>query len=465
MKKNYVVIYLIIFLYFILLSLNYTTLSMDEILCYGMSKRIADGYIPYKDFNLILTPLFFYFGTVFSKSLLLFRVYGVLINTSIVFLIYYMYKKNKIEDQLCIILVLFICTLLSLIAFANYNTLLLLSLMILYLAAYRFFKEMTSNNSFLFGFALSFTLLIKQNIPAILIATFTVMLLYMLIRRYIPLKTFIYYAIGGIIPVTIFVSQAFFNGSLGDFIDYAIFGLTSFSNNRILDKGFQSQYILILATVVITVFFTKNLYKSKHDKLINMMTLILSLGSFMLIYPLVDLYHSIILLVFNIFLSFNILKDLKFNLRFGKAVIGFYIVIMCIIIFQSLNPSNEGFVRSNVEYYNNILFNKSIEKNVTEVSCFIRQQEKRGFDVAIIDGSAYLYNIPADDNNGILDLLIVGNIGKISKNEIIELIEKKDIILMPEYFGPYDIKEIREYIINNYVQDKTIGNMKIYVKQ
>jgi hypothetical protein len=185
----------------------------------------------------------------------------------------------------------------------------------------------------------------------------------------------------------------------------------------------------------------------------------------MLIYPLVDIYHSILLLIFNITLSSILFKNITIKLNFVKPALIFILIILCCIkAFTALVPTKEGFVRSDIEPYNNILLTENVEENISEVSCFIMEQEKKGLDVAIIDGSAYLYNIPAHDYNGILDIICMGNMGPYSNDEIISLINEKDIILTNEIYRWHDIQEVREYVFNNYIQEGTVGDMKIYRK-
>lgn len=451
-----------LFVFFAILLINYKGLSMDEIWCYSFSKRIAEGYIPYKDYNIILTPLFFYIGALFSNSLILFRIYGAFISSAVVLLSFCICYKNRVDKQLSIIIALINCILMQVVVFANYNIMLLLGLMILYLAANRFFEKVNTLNSFLFGFLLSVVLFIKQNVPAFLIVIFTCLLLILVLKRIIVIKVFFSYMLGGIMPVIIFVFYTIRNNCLAAFIDYTILGMHSFSENYLIQDG---SYLLIILPVLITIFIFIRFFKSKNHKLIYLNALIFSLSSYMLIYPLVDIYHCLLLLVFNITLSSIILKDTIIHFNIIKyALIISLIILCCIKAFPDLKPTREGFVRSKISPYNNILLSKDAEENLFEISRFIMYQENQGLDVAIIDGSAYFYNIPAHDYNGVLDLISMGNMGTISNDKIISLINRKDMILTNEIYRWHDIKEVREYVFNNYIQEETVGNMKIYRK-
>lgn len=435
---------------------------MDEIWCYSFSKRIAEGYIPYKDYNMIQTPLFFFIGSLFSKSLILFRIYGALISSATVFLTFYICRKNNVDKQLSIILTLVNSVLILIVPFANYNIMLLLALMVLYLVANRFFENKDKSSSFLFGFSLSVALLIKQNVPAVLIVIFTCILLVFLFKNVITFSVFIYYVLGGFIPIFIFTSQAAVNGSLSSFINYTYWGMGSFSENYMVQDGSK---LLIFYSVMITILIVMQSFKSQNGDRLNFTAFVISLSSYMLIYPIIDVYHSMLLLIINVTLSSILFKNINFKLHFIKPVFIIILIVLCgIKAFSTIATTKNGFVRSNISPYVNILLNKNVEKNVSEVSRFIEDQEILGSDVAIIDGSAYLYNIPSNDYNGILDMISLGNMGTYSNDDIILLINGKDIILTNEVYRWHDIQEVREYVFRNYIQEGTIGDMKIYKK-
>ena len=385
---------------------------MDEIWCFGFSRRIAEGYIPYRDYNIIITPLFFFIGALFSKSLAIYRLYGALVNAAIPVITYYYCEKNEIDKQLSIVIT-FINGFLILGLEANYNYLLLVGMMISYISANRFFNNKNEKNSLLFGLSLSILLLIKQNVPAILIVFFTCILCFLLLKQKISLKTFIFYALGGVTPVLILFIYLLINGSFIFFIDYTILGLNSFSNNFIFDK---ESLIAILPSLINTIIITINLFKKESDGLINYSTLIYSLASYIIVFPIVNLPHAIILLVFNIFLSIPLMKNIRLKLKLVKVLVCF---IYIIILISGIIRKDKDYIRSEIQIYRNILIKKDVEENIKLISEYIKEQEEKGLDVSILNAYAYLYTIPANDNNGVLDLLSIGNVGTISNREIL----------------------------------------------
>ena len=462
MRKKYIALYVSAFIFFMVLLVNLQYLSLDEIWCFGFSRRIAEGLIPYRDFNLVPTPLFFFIGTLFSHSLMIYRIYGALVDAAVVALTFYICNKKQVNQQLTVMLTVCNLALVASIPIPNYNILLLVGLMLSCLAVDRFLAEKNARWSFLFGLSLALNLLVKQNVPAILILICSLIFLVLIIKKTISFKTFTYYLGGLLVPMAIFSVYAWVTRSLSAFIGYAFLGLNSFTANYASAEGFQIQYVPIFLTLLITISLARRVWVSESGRLMSFTTFIFSLCSYMLILPIIDMAHSVMLLIFNIYLSVYVLKDLKLKLTLKKLEMGLCLVIILIILFRSLNRTNSDLVRSDIEPYQGILISPGVEENIAAISAFIMDQESKGFDVVIIDKSAYLYNLPVGDCNGVLDLATVGNIGSLSSEDIISLIDEKDIILADKTYENQDIVEIREYVFANYVQEGTVGSMGIY---
>lgn len=466
MKKKYITLYIVLLIYYSIALINYESkgIPLNEIWCFGFSKRIADGQIPYLDFNVVVTPLFFYIGSIFTKSLTWYRIYAAIIDASIIVLIIYIGNIHKVEKRLSVIIALLVGYVVPIpILFANYNLLLLCGLMISYIIAIKFGEELDGKYAFFLGLILSFVLLIKQNIPAGLIVCISTMLFYLFIRKMIPLKTLLFYVAGGILPISFFVVYSLKYGFLNRFVDFTILGpLYTFSNNYLFEKA---TIILILSSAVITTFLIINVFKNPNNNSIAIITLIFSLNSYTYIYPIVDIYHSWILLIYNIFLSIVLLNGLHFEFTYSKPIrkgLGAGISILYLAAILNSMVIDEGYLRSNINHYENIILYSEFEKSTQIVSDYIKGQEKNGVDVAIISYSANFYNIPADDSNGVLDLLVVGNMGTLSNREIISVIDCKDIILTNNAYDFLDLKDVREYIFYNFIKEGTIGPFTIY---
>ena len=67
--------YFLVFFFFLYWSLIVQPISLDEIWNYGFSYNIYNGLVPYKDFNMVMTPIypmimsvFLIFNSVFYNS-------------------------------------------------------------------------------------------------------------------------------------------------------------------------------------------------------------------------------------------------------------------------------------------------------------------------------------------------------------------------------------------------------------
>ena len=90
MKKiiKYVVLFILILIFQIFIPLD-----LDEIWNYGFAHNIATGLIPYKDFNMVITPLYPFLCSIFliikSNLIIVQILQAILILVSSVFLIVY----------------------------------------------------------------------------------------------------------------------------------------------------------------------------------------------------------------------------------------------------------------------------------------------------------------------------------------------------------------------------------------
>ena len=199
MKKTLTLI--VLFIFFLLFNLIISPLNLDEIWSYGFSYNIATGLIPYKDFNMVITPFYSILMALFLKinnNILFFHIINSLIPTSILYL-----THKLIKEKVFILLPLLIFPLN--ITFPNYNLfLLLLFILLIYL-------EKNKKSDLIIGLILSFIFLTKQSVGLFLIP---VSLYYLKDKKKIfkRLITFL-------IPVIIFIIYLLITNSFNRFID------------------------------------------------------------------------------------------------------------------------------------------------------------------------------------------------------------------------------------------------------
>ena len=148
-------LYVICFLYSFFISTVYN----DEIWNYGFSYNIASGMIPYKDFGMLQTPLYFMLASVFIKIfgayLYSFHLFNSLILASI---IYILYKKLGEKSLIVIPFVFLNC-------YPSYNILSLLLVLIIINLVDKDFRYKDK----LIGLLVGIVFLTKQNIGICLV--------------------------------------------------------------------------------------------------------------------------------------------------------------------------------------------------------------------------------------------------------------------------------------------------------
>ena len=93
----------------VILSRNLS--NLDEIWNYNFARNVANGLVPYKDFNMITTPLLPFICAIFLKlfanELIVMRILSIFLISIIYFLIYLILKKlniNKFYNFICLFL-------------------------------------------------------------------------------------------------------------------------------------------------------------------------------------------------------------------------------------------------------------------------------------------------------------------------------------------------------------------------
>ena len=84
--------------------------DLDEIWNYNFSKNILEGRLPYKDFNIIITPLVPYIGAVFlgvfGNEMISMRIFAIVTSFLILYISYKILINLKVEKNLSKIIIL-----------------------------------------------------------------------------------------------------------------------------------------------------------------------------------------------------------------------------------------------------------------------------------------------------------------------------------------------------------------------
>ena len=315
--------YFLIFIFFLFWNIIIQPINLDEIWNYGFAYNIYEGLIPYKDFNMVLTPFYpmviSFFFMLFGSNLLVMHIVNSLLITFMLWLIEKILKLN-----ICVF-VLILCFPLS-VAFPSYN------LFLLFLFVLIICLEKNNKSDFVIGVILGIFILTKQSVGVCLA-------LPSIYYLFFDSKKFLKRILGIFIPCIIFLLYLLFTGSLYYFFDLCLFGMFDFVGEN--GKVFNIFFFLILIMVGFV------FYKIKKDPRNISNYYVLLFSSITL--PLFDINH------FEYFLFVFLILFLD-NINVRKKELAFCSILFSIFYIGIFFTYSVGFNVVYPNHYNNFSF-------------------------------------------------------------------------------------------------------------
>ena len=442
----------------------------DEIWNFGFVYKMSNGLLPYKDLNIIVTPLFHIIGVaflkVFGKSLLSFKIYNIVICLTTYFTMFKIFKNLNIKKENSIIYLLLIFLITSGIAVsgANYNLLAIEFVLITILLVVK-----NKQNYIVYGLLIFATALTKQNIGIYLAIGLTG---YILVNRIDIIKKvfkmYITVCLSGII--FLFVLNKI--GILYDFYSYTFAGIMEFKNNNFTLTIYTVIFLLEILMGMFNVYVINNkkikIDKSIKNNVVNI--LVISIPMLLVAYPIFNWFH--IMTSFLIMpLSFIYLLDqtfLKDIITKEKIVIFLLFIFILIKIIVTMNGiCDMKIIKDKTSPYYGALISKKNEENTNKIIQYILQNRENNIDTKILSYDAMSYTILTGGNNKKIVLPFLGNLGKDGENGLIEEIKQlrnTKILIKTNEEDVFwqESKKTREYIKNNYIKEGTIEDFDIY---
>lgn len=438
---NVIIKYVLLFLLYLLWFLIIQPIDYDEIWNYGFSYSMAKGFLPYRDFNMVITPLFNFLLSLpfhfFGGSILVFHIEGAFIFIMTAYLLF-----KLIGDKAYLVL----STLFFLIAefFPNYNffcfTILLLIILL---------EKKDKNYDFLIGLLVGIEILSKQTIGLCL----TIPLFLMVIK---DKKRIIKRLEGLLVPLFIFCIYLLFTNTYKNFIDLCVLGLVDFTKHNTFTKHILI-YILIL---IISIYVC---LKNKNNK-INYYILCY----YVITLPEFDLNHitfSIIGLLVLIFMNFEINEKVSHVMKYCS--IG---LIVASVVFSFTTVTNFD-IDSYPNRINNFEFRYIKTNNLKTINKVQNKIREYGIDNIVFIGcsESYMLKIMNDKKIEYTDLLNNANWGYNSHNKQINYIKKNknkiyfvdEIYLNPEVGLQLDSDTVK-YIVENAKKIDKVNPYNIY---
>ena len=425
-KYKKILIFFLIFIFVFCFSCFFMSVFADEIWNYGFAYNIYRGLVPYRDFNMIVTPLYNFILSIF---IFLFghHLYSIYILDSLLVAVMVIIIYDKIGFNVLFLIPIFVFNL-----YNGYNFLcLFLTIVILNLIELDF-----NYKDFIIGFIIGLLILTKQTVG-----------LCVFIPLLILSKNKIKYLIGVLIPIFVFLIYLICNNALYNFIDYCFLGMLNFSNSN--------KFYAFLPVEIIVIFVMFYLYFKKY---VNSSIFIVIMFQ-IIVFPIFDWIHfmfGFILFLYYLFINFrinNILKCLIFSLG----------VITIIFLVEDLDFY---YINDNKSF----LYGKRLEIKYDVIDYidtkYILNKDKYDY-VFFFSDLVYLSKLDTNNTLNKYDLINDGNMGyngeKKYISEITDICSKKScyFIIDTQYVDVINKKKklvstnqinlnIIKYVNNNY---------------
>lgn len=438
MKKKYQ--YLLVFIIYTLLTYIYSfhiaKMTGDEIWNYGFAYNIYHGLIPYRDFNMILTPLYpitiLPMFMLFNDSIKIFHIYNALI---VGIMLTLAYKKIGIKS-----LMLYPIIILGYVP--SYN----LFSLFLYIVLLEINTTKSKRKDIYIGLIISLIFLTKQTIGIAL-------LIPGLIESKNKKKTIISF----IIPILLIMIYLMLNNALYQFIDYCFLGMLSFTDNN---KTFS---IYSIITISISIYFIYKMLKTRKIKYLY------GVAFQIITIPIADKYHFFVGLcaLVYVFLIENTISK--------KMVL--YLILFTNITLLSILGLKYITDKEQVYHYetNDILKNRTITEGQENYlnnynTCLNIIKQDKNKKLFVLSSNAYFLKLANYQTINKFDLINNGNMGYKGYlgyvEEIDKICKKENCIFIVENYKEEDLgqtnKQIIEYPKEKYNLKYSVGQFSIY---
>ena len=470
----------IVFFVMILISMGFTLCivitSGDELWNFNNAYKFFNGYKMYTDMNIIIPPMFFYIVNIMfhliGANILTFKIVGILIYGFTNLCIYNIFKALNInkKNAFCYLMMMQTIIFPLVTVGANYNLLAIVFVLLGILLLIRTESE-SKYLWILQGMITYFILFTKQNIGVYYLASiiFSEIILNGFHKN--TVKKFI-----KLIGIFLFLSTLnlllfYIQGNLYDFINYIVLGISEFTKNF----SIGTYVFLLIFMDIITLFVTIFLYKKKlligkqNKNLVILSSSSIALS--LIVYPIINVCHIILALIIPFIMLFYILHFLiikEFNITKIINIISIMIlVIECMgsIYFVYSWTLNAKFDLAYSHPYYGGVIEKETEEKIEIINQYILQQQEVEKRVVILSEEAGLYLIPLQQNNGILDLPFLGNLGREGEDGLIKQIQKLEnchILLKQGDLFWQESQKANDYIKQSYEKIGEIEDFDIY---
>ena len=445
--------------------------SGDELWNYSFAKNITNGMVPYRDFSIIQTPLSAYIPAIFmavlGDGLFVHRVVGCFLMFAIMAFVYHLCKKSTNSVFIGLIASLFVACVTLPFYIYNYNYLSALIVLLILEIELNDEKDCIRKHTII-GLLVGILPLVKQNIGAMFMVVNFIICIFNTVKYKMNYRKQIARVFLSIIPTIFYLVYMLCVGALNDFFDYAVIGITTFVHRTTPFELICRAPFFVLYITFIVIAFIFMLYKIHKDisHTPKISFVLYALAWLMVTYPLFDAYHLVCVFIVLVPIFCMFVEEKKYKL-WEKCICTMVALFVSVLSVLAFLPLNEDSHLSSVNYYENIPIDEEAEKNIISICEYINKKREQGYRIRITDDSAMAYKIPIDYYEKNWDMLLVGNIGTNTVQDLLNTSDKCLYLIYrhTESLGAQNHFEVIEYIKKNYVKIEEVLEFDVYEKK
>ncbi len=463
--------------------------NVDKLWNYTFAENIASGLLPYRDFNILQTPfsaaLNGFFLTLFGHHMLVIEIAGAFLFALICWQLYTISVRFAMPTAPALIFSQCFLLLFEWNVFLEYSCLIVLFSLTL---ARTDLASRDGMNRFLDMPALQIlpgllgglAMMSKQTYGFFVAAASCISLMYLChVKRPVyavdpgtdtaesgsdvcpqqappffrpgTIRLLACRLIGILIPNFIFLFYLLYTGTFADFWDMAIAGVSTFSSRfpylTLAKENIGNTILCIAVPVMILSSILFGLFKRKtRSGQAALILLIYGLFGLINLYPMANFYHFSTCLI-----AFLPLLALLIGRRFWRfrlprqicQLINAAVLVVC-VLYIPIKIVREHHLNLDIPQFEGVFITDEREADIRLITDYVREKEKDGYTVYILDNRASQYFLPLDRYNKYFDLFLLGNMGTTPPEDLLAAAVKENtIFLIPgkdltEWQYPFD---------------------------
>lgn len=303
--KEEIISIIIFFISFLLISsynLTDNTVAYDRMWTFHMTQKIAMGELPYKEINIIITPLFYQIGALIfnitgQANFAMYSLYGGLIGAFLALVSYKVIKELTSNKMLSVFATVILSNIMASLSTPSYNLLLLafiLTAALLEMKKENSEKKMKYN--IFIGIILGLGAATKHTVGGVVLL---VSLLLPLIKGKCfsengAIKEIINKCIGILIVGIPYLIWLISTGIFNDFVDLTILGMFEFAEKNTSGSFFNLMSLLSVSAIFAVFFMVSELKKQGINEKKWLIITFYAIASLTYSVPLFNFYHTLI---------------------------------------------------------------------------------------------------------------------------------------------------------------------------